>query len=40
LDVECRDEGVELRCHTTHFGALAFLVTANFLSVATLEAII
>jgi len=34
LDVEFHDEGVELWCHTSLFGTLAFLVTACFLIVA------
>jgi hypothetical protein len=39
FDVECRDEGVELRCHTSLFGALALLVTACFLAVANSESL-
>jgi hypothetical protein len=34
LDVEFHDEGVELRCHTSLFGTLAFSVTAGFLIAA------
>ena len=34
FDVECRDEGVEFRCHTSVLGALALLVTACFLFTA------
>jgi hypothetical protein len=40
FDVEGRDEGVELRCHTSLFGALALLVTACFLLVADWESFI
>jgi hypothetical protein len=40
LDVEFHDEGVELWCHTSLFGALALLVTACFLIVANSASII
>ena len=40
LDVECRDEGVELGLHTPLPGTLAFLVTACFPAVANSEALI
>jgi hypothetical protein len=40
LDVEFRDEGVEVRCHTSRLGALALPVTACFLAVAGLESFI
>jgi hypothetical protein len=40
LDVECHDEGVEVRCHTSLFGTLTSFVTAGFLLTANSEALI